>query len=150
MKTLACALAALVFASGPVSAEQQNWKWLWVRPDEQEGWTTAKGETSVDLTRHRIDMTISARLSHEQPTLHLHGRVSGLNQVPQDGRVYSSRIIATGTLLNTDARPEAYVGTLQSLRTRRSDPSNGWGSDRITLQAGSTFVTLYRRVRSAN
>ena len=52
------ALAALVLASSPAKAQKQEWSWLWVTPDDQVGWTTAKGETSVHLAGHQIELTI--------------------------------------------------------------------------------------------
>jgi hypothetical protein len=105
-----------------------NWHWIRVVPDDQKGWTTAQGDAPIEMKGERFRVTLDG--------LRLVGSVTG------------NKVVATGVWLDTDANPEHYVGVLQRQRSTRADASNGWGSDRISLRAGPTFVGLYRAVRA--
>jgi hypothetical protein len=113
-----------------------KWRWIWVAPDYRTGWRTFEGYASVKQDGQRFEVTIDGVAPDEQPSLRLVGTVIG------------TKITAIGTLLGTDASPERYVGSIQRERTKLTDPSNGWGSDRMVLRAGPTFIGLYRDVRS--
>jgi hypothetical protein len=141
MKKRTWAIAAfLMVIASPLAHGQPNtenkWHWIWVAPDYKKGWTTFEGDASVAMKGSRFEVTLDGVSADEQPSLKLVGTIVG------------KRVAATGIRLGTDASPEHYTGVIARGRTKRTDPSNGWGFDRIVLQAGPTFVGLYRDVRS--
>jgi hypothetical protein len=142
MKKPAWAIAAILIGLVPLSVQSQptagiKWHWVWVKPT-RNGWTAFEGDAPVSRTGSRFEVTLDGVSAAEQPSLKL------------DGTIVGARVSATGTQLGTDAYPEHYTGSIERARTKLTDPSNGWGFDRITLRAGTTFVGLYRDVKSTH
>jgi hypothetical protein len=135
------AIAAFAFTIAPAqpAAHVSKWHWVWMMPTEEaNGWLIFQGDADVKFAGRSFDVVLDGDGGPYMPSLHLSGAISGGN------------IEATGTMIGTDASPERYTGTVDRARTKLSDASNGWGSDRITFRAGPTFIGLYRRVRSGN
>ena len=64
------------------------------------------------------------------------------------GHIIGHRVTAVETLVGTDTTPWTLHGSIVHGRTRLTDPSNGWGEDRISLVSGAEFIGLTREVRS--
>jgi len=64
------------------------------------------------------------------------------------GHITSHQVTAVEEQVGTDARPWTLHGSIVRGRSRLSDPSNGWGEDRISLVSGAEFIGLTRAVRS--
>jgi hypothetical protein len=131
----ACALLLAVFGmAAPVAAQDypQSWHWIVVTPNDQENWKSERGESG------KIDVhgdSFSASL--------------GDGDILLKGSVRNGHVIVVETLMGTDAAPMTFQGDWQRERTRLTDPSNGWGSDRISLYApGGFYIGLFRHVRS--
>jgi hypothetical protein len=129
--------AALVLGrAAAANAEDAPWHWTWVTPTEK-GWVTVEGDAAVTLSANRF-------FAHLKP-----GAPGYSPDVRIEGRLANRKAEALVTLEGTDASPETYTGKFRSIRSKLSDPSHGWGSDRISLIAGSSFLGFYREVQAA-
>ena len=129
------ALVALFISLIPIRAVAQewplDWHWIIVRPNDQKNWTVDQGTAKVELSRNGF------MANTNDGSFVLKGTIVGWH------------VTATGTTIGTDMDPIVFHGDIQSVRTRLSDPSNGWGWDRISLTSrGGFYAGLYRRVRS--
>ena len=134
------AVAAILISLIPLTVQSQptageRWHWIWVEPS-RTGWAAIEGDAPVRRSGNRFVVTLDGAFPDRQGSLKLVGAIAG------------TRVSAVGTLLDTDAEPERYTGTIQRERSKLTDPANGWGSDRMMLHTGPTFVGLYRTVRS--
>lgn len=132
-------LTAFLVASSPATADNAVWNWLWIvpSPDPSKGWVTFTGQAKVNFDGRLLDATLEGH-GEWDPTLHVSGRVMG------------RRATVTVTQIGTDANPETYSGAYVAVRTRPTDASNGWGEDRVSVQNGTSYLALYRAVRSPN
>jgi hypothetical protein len=132
-----CALIVAVMGSmiPDVIAATGLWHWVWLTPSGQ-GWDVIEGDAVVVFAGQDFSTTLRGHSRDYEPTLLVQGRV-------RDGRV-EARVVQMGT----DASPEQYIGEIKSTRTKLSDPSNGWGDDRISLRDRSSFLGFYRSIRS--
>jgi hypothetical protein len=96
--------------------------WVLPEPAPSKGWHVFQGTASVNLVGVRLEATLDGVSPNWQPSLHLQGSIVGRN------------VLATGTEIGTDAAPWHCSGTYAKVRTKLSDPSNGWGSDRIRFR----------------
>jgi hypothetical protein len=137
---LSCGAWTAVVGFAPIAYAQfkseKAWRWVWVVPDETKGWRTFEGDAPVEMKAGHFEVTLEGVSADWQPTLKLVGSITG------------KRAVATGTLLNSDASIERYIGTVERVRTAPTDPSQGWGSDRIILRAGQSFIGLYRATKT--
>jgi hypothetical protein len=135
-QTFVGALLVLAMAALPVEAMARDWPldwhWIIVWPNAQTNWTVDQGIAKVDI--HGDKFTAVTK----KGDFILKGSISG------------NRVTAVGTVIGTEVDPFTLHGDIQKVRTRLSDPSNGWGWDRISLTApGGFYVGLNRAVRSA-
>jgi hypothetical protein len=134
-RTLVGALLASTLALIPAESMARDWPLDWnfiiVWPNAGTNWTVDQGIANVDLKGNKFTA------STKNGDFVLKGRISG------------AHVTATGTAIGTEMDPLTLHGDIQRARTRLSDPSNGWGWDRISLTApGGFYVGLNRKVRS--
>jgi len=124
----------LALFAAPCAAQDypQPWHWIVMAPDDQAGWKTQEGENAeLTLNGNRFSASLDG------------------GAILLKGSVHGARVVATETVVGTDASPMTFHGEWQRSRTRLTDASNGWGSDRISLTApGGFYIDLFRHVRS--
>ena len=135
MSSSRCAWSAcILLALAPRAfADEHMCHWVLVEPSpiSSEGWTTFQGDAEVTVSRSHFDVVLKGASRDWQPELHLRGSIVGHS------------VQAVGTFEGTDEEPQRFVGAIWRERTERTDPSNGWGSDRIVLRSRAAFVGLY-------
>jgi hypothetical protein len=108
-----------------------EWHWINVRPNDEAGWSVANGTADVAFKGSTFNASLNGG------TIILKGTISG------------NHVVATETVIDTDMSPFILRGNIQRSRTRLSDASSGWGSDRISLfSRGGFYLALFRKVRS--
>ena len=138
MRLIICVfLVALIGTASPAAADNTLWDWLWIvpSPDPLKGWDTFTGQSNVNFDGQSLNATLEG---HGNWELHVVGRIAGRSAT------------VTITQGGTDANPETYAGDYVFVRARPTDPSNGWGWDRISVRNGPSYLALYRRVHSSN
>lgn len=135
MRRIATAIATASLAAGPSAAA--TWHWVWVIADAKNGWQTFEGDCDVVRRGSSFQTTLNGTSPNWQPSVSIKGRL-----------VKGGDVIAVVVLLNSDADAETYRGSMVRNRSKRSDPSAGWGYDRISLHSSSGFLGLYRSVLS--
>jgi hypothetical protein len=115
-----------------VANARGDWRWIRIEPSERAGWQTLSGDADVEFAGSSFSVTLN---KGNFPAYKVTGKI--------DGR----KIRATEIVLNTDADPLTYTGFIERIRTPRTAPSRGWGSDRIVLTSGPWFIGLHRSVR---
>lgn len=139
MRLSIAVLVGLLTVGCPAAADNSSWEWLWVvpSPDPSKGWTTFTGHANVAFDGHSLNATLESH-GEWDPRLQIRGQIVGRN------------VTITLTEMGTDAVPTRYSGTYFPVRTRLTDPSNGWGEDRIVAQSGTSYLSLRRTVQSSN
>jgi len=135
-RTCALVIVAMGSAISNVIAATDMWHWVWLTPSGQ-GWDVIEGDAVIVFAGQNFSTTLKGHSRGYEATLLVQGRI-------RDGRVEASMV-----QMGTDASGEQYVGEMQSTRTKLSDPSNGWGDDRISLRDRSSFLGFYRSIRAA-
>ena len=141
MRLIICAfLVALIGTASSAAADNTLWDWVWIvpSPDPLQGWDTFTGQSNVNFDGQSLNATLKVDGNGVSGDVNLIGRITGRN--------------ATVTVIEigTDAKPETYTGDYIFVRSKPTDPSNGWGSDRVSVRSGSSYLALYRRVHSSN
>jgi len=125
----ACASAAF--------AADAPWHWVWLSPTDQ-GWEPVEGNAIVTFKGSTFTARLEGHARNYDPILVV------------TGRVRTGKVDATVVQEGTDASPRQYVGEMQSIRSKTSDPASGWGDDRITLRDHGFFLGLHRTIRPAD
>jgi len=108
-----------------------GWHWLILWPNGESNGTIDQGTAEVRFQGRNFTASMN------NGEILLKGTISG------------TQVSAIETVIGTDREPFVVHGDIQKVRTRLSDPSNGWGWDRISLAApGGFYVSLFRKVRS--
>lgn len=128
MKTI----LAVILTLAASAAHASDWTWIRIEPENQKGWTVAKGPAEVTI----IDGHVNAVLrTDDDPKF---------DAFSVKGEIHGKSIDATVIELGTDADPMHMSGTMKSIRTPSSSPAHGWGSDRITLSNSDWYLGLFR------
>jgi hypothetical protein len=118
-----------------VASADRDWPLEWhsmvIWPNADTNWTVDQGGAQVDIQGNKFTASM------QNGNFVLKGTISG------------KRVTTVATAIGTDMDPFILRGDIQRVRTRLTDPSNGWGWDRISLSApGGFYVGLNRKVRS--
>ena len=137
LRAFSVAGVSMLLASSAL-ADTTNWQWVWVLPEPNPliGWHVFQGTASVNLAGAKFEVTLDGISPNWEPSLRLRGTIIGGN------------VAATGVEMGTDAAPWHCSGTYGKVRTKPSDPSKGFESDRISLKCDDYFIGLYREIHS--
>ena len=116
---------------------QKDWLWTRVYPTELGGWNVDHGTALVTFKKKKFTAELISSASLAFTDYSFKGTING------------THIVATEVQNGTDANPMTYSGTIIKERTPLTAPSNGWGSDRISLHNRFWFVGLYRQIRTS-
>lgn len=129
-------LLAATVSLGSAHAAEPLWHWIWVvpAPDPTKGWTTFEGVAPVTFNGTTLRANLDGKVAGWEPALEVKGEIKG--------KIVRAVVSRPGA----DAGPERYDGSLIRWRSKQTDPSGGWGEDRIWLHAGPAYLGLYRQV----
>jgi hypothetical protein len=123
-------LALLGALPSSALGEESQWHCVFLEPNFDHGWTKFEGDTAIEFVGQSFHVKFLSDAKPGQGELELDLR----------GTVQGRHVVATATFEGTDAGPEKFAGRLMRNRTKLSDPSNGWGNDRIFMTSGPAFI----------
>jgi hypothetical protein len=118
-------------------------EWHWVRVEPGAGTTPWEVQQSAVARVTFSGDDFTARLFDDD-----NKSATGDATIILKGHIAGRQVTAIEIQVGTDATPWTLHGSIVRSRTRPSDPSNGWGEDRISLGSGAEFIGLMRMVRS--
>lgn len=132
-------LAAMIMGCGQVSAEP-GWRWVKVEPQDNHNpvsWVVTQGDADVAITGNHFHADLKLE---DGPQISAHV-IEGAD-LRLDGTLEHGKILATETIIGTDANPFKIHGVM----TKSGSP---FQTQRIVFSGDGTFLGLTRLVQIA-